>query len=227
MKNLNKSKKILLIVLLINLILICSCMHVVKAEDEGIEPHNEGEIINNEENPEEGQNEGENGQEGLLGGEAGENGEVVDQEPKNSIERIDVTAFLNKDGSANMTEVWKANMVTGSEITRIYTDFSSYKISNLSVEDKTTGRKYTYVENWNNVEGKENRDDKCGIVDLESIVNICWGIGEYGSHEYIVRYTISNFVQDYSNYQLVYLKIFQDNMDPIPRKSKTNGIFRF
>ena len=220
MGRVKKPIKIFLIILMINIILICSNIYMVKAE-EGQEPVIEGEENNNE-NPE-GENSPEGidlsgieGADGLLGGLTGE---AVQEGPKNVIERVDITAHLNKDGSANMTEVWNVNMVTGTELTRIYTDFSSYKASNLSVLDKTTGRQYTFVDNWNDITEKADRDDKCAIVDLGNLVNICWGIGEYGRHEYIVRYTISDFVKDYTSYQLVYLKVLQDNMDPAPRKS--------
>lgn len=215
--------KSLLVVLIVNFVLIYSSVSGVKAE-EGIEQTSENEISNEEgNNPEETNSEdkenseGENPIDGMTNIEGLEG--ITQEEPKNTIERLDVTAFLNHDGSANITELWKTNMITGTELTRIYTDFSSYKISNLTVEDRTTGRKYTYDENWNNLIGKEARDNKCGIVDLGNVVNICWGIGEYGTHEYVVRYTISDFVKDYESYQLIYLKVIQDNMDPVPRKS--------
>lgn len=253
MRNLKQLKKVLLIVLMINLVLMCFGISKVKAEEP--EQGNEGEIINEEVKPEarqvenggenqgdgenqlegenQGGNEGQNPEEGeidlsgvtnieeLLGGMQGENQENNEnQGPTNAIARVDITAHLNKDGSAAITEVWQTNMQTGSEMTRIYTDFSSYSIKDLSVKDETTGRQYTYVDSWNTLTGKENRDDKCGVVNLGSVVNICWGIGEYGEHKYIVRYTITDFVKDYSSYQLVYLKMLQDNMDPVPGKAK-------
>lgn len=249
MRNLKNVTKIILAVLIINFVLSFTNIYSVRAEEVNNNPEqtNEGEVNNNEGNSE-GENqqevdngaEGENinpeenplegidlsgaqGVEGLLGGETGEGGVV--EGPKNIIERVDITAHLNHDGSASMTEVWNTNMITGTELTRIYTEFSSYKVSELSVVDETTGRQYTYIEDWNANTDKAFRDDKCGIVDMGNLVNICWGIGEYGRHKYIVRYKIADFVKDYSGYQLVYLKILQDNMDPAPRKSKNNDIF--
>lgn len=201
-----KLKKIILLIFIINLILACFSTDTVRAEERVNEEIPKGEI---------------NSLEGIdLSSVEGILGEQTQEGPKNIIERLDITAHLNHDGSADMTEVWNVNMVTGKELTRIYTDFSSYKASNLSVEDTTTGRKYTFVNNWNELSSKDEKDDKCGIIDLESIINICWGIGDYGVHRYIVRYTISDFVKDYSTYQLVYLKILQDNMNPVPGKAK-------
>ena len=90
-------------------------------------------------------------------------------------------------------------------------------IQNLTVKDRY-GNKYETQSNWNSNGTFEGKKNKCGINIVDEGYEICWGISEYGKNLYTVTYEITNFVQDYSSYQMTYFTIVPTGIDPMPEK---------
>ena len=76
-------------------------------------------------------------------------------------------------------------------------------ISNFSVSDET-GRQYENLNIWNNEASFEDKKYKSGIKEIDNGVELCWGISEYGRKTYKLKYTIDNFVTQYTNVQGIY-----------------------
>lgn len=135
-----------------------------------------------------------------------------------AISSINIDVVINTDGTASITETWKTAIYSGTELYKPYYDLSTSEISNLSVTDET-GTEYTYLSNWDINADQSEKTNKCGIYTNGNETDICWGIGNYGEHTYTIKYTISNFVQQYDDYQLVYFTLLQDNMEPTPESA--------
>ncbi len=135
-----------------------------------------------------------------------------------SIESIDIEVYINEDGVASITEVWVCSIYSGTELYKPYYDLYTSEISDLSVTDET-GTVYTYLTDWDINASQSDKAGKCGIYISGDETDICWGIGEYGEHTYTITYTISNFVQQYDDYQNVYFTLLQDGMDPVPESA--------
>lgn len=156
---------------------------------------------------------------GLTEGENGENENKEAEEPKNIIERAEMTVKINQDGTANVAEVWTTDSKTGTDFSKRYEKLEKKNISNLSVTDET-GVKYEVLPEWNKDADREAKKNKCGVYEEDNVTYICWGIGDYGEHKYTIRYNLPCIIQEYDDYELLYFTFMHDNIDPAPQKGK-------
>lgn len=120
----------------------------------------------------------------------------------NSISSIDMDIFIDDYGNANVTEVWTCKTDQGTESYHPYYNLGNSKITNLTVSDKT--QNYTTLESWNTSGSLSSKAYKCGINKISNGVELCWGISNYGNNTYTVKYSISNFVSELTDSQMVY-----------------------
>lgn len=120
----------------------------------------------------------------------------------NSIEKISMDIYINKNGNAIVTEVWSCQASSGTEIYHPYYNLGNSKITNLTVSD--SGTTYQTLGNWTTSGSLQSKAQKCGIHNLSNGVELCWGISSYGFHTYTVKYTITNFIADLNDYQMIY-----------------------
>lgn len=121
----------------------------------------------------------------------------------NSINQITMDVYIDKSGNATVTEVWSANLTQGTEGYRIYGDLNKSSISNFTVSDDS-GRTYETLPNWNVNDSFSSKAYKCGIHDVSNGIELCWGISNYGTRTYILKYDINDFVTQYSDAQGIY-----------------------
>ena len=67
-------------------------------------------------------------------------------------------------------------------------------------------------------ESFENKAYKCGINKYGNEVELCWGISNYGYRTYVLKYKISNIVQQYTDTQGIYFNFL--NMDFVVYNAK-------
>ena len=120
----------------------------------------------------------------------------------NSIQSIAMDIFVNHNGDATVTETWRCNVTQGTEVYHPYYNLGNSVIKDLSVMDGNT--EYEQLEYWNTSGTLESKANKSGINQLSDGVELCWGISEYGSHTYTAKYTITNFVSETSDSQMIY-----------------------
>ena len=120
----------------------------------------------------------------------------------NSIQSISMDIFIDDSGDAYVTETWKCNVNQGTEVYHPYYNLGKSVIKDLTVMDGNT--KYTYISYWNTSGTFESKANKCGINQISNGIELCWGISEYGSHTYIAKYTITNFVAETTDAQMIY-----------------------
>lgn len=132
----------------------------------------------------------------------------------NSMESLDFKVELQPDGSGVVTELRKMNMSEDTEIYIVMDNLGGSEISNFSVSD--SGTPLAYEPNWNVDASREEKAGKYGIVETSSGYELCWGIGEYGYHEYTVTYTISGMVRQLEDGQGMNWKLFDGdgNINP-------------
>ena len=158
----------------------------------------------------------------------------------NSISSIEMDVNIDENGNAHVTEVWEASLYQGTEGYRGFknTAYSNFSISNFSVEmadnsyrtslsflknmesyeqtqyqnsDILETTKFSYVDKWNTEASFSDKKYKCGIHKISKGVELCWGISQYGSNKYILKYTINNFVSQYTDTQGIYFNLL--NLD--------------
>ena len=120
----------------------------------------------------------------------------------NSIEKISMDIYIDKDGDASVTEVWNCQASSGTEVYHPYYNLGKSKITNLTVSD--SGVDYQTLSSWSTSGSLQSKAKKCGINKVSNGVELCWGISNYGSHTYTVKYTITNFIADLNDSQMIY-----------------------
>ena len=120
----------------------------------------------------------------------------------NSINKISMDIFVDKDGNANITEVWNCSTNKGTECYHPYYNLGSSKITNLEVSEN--GNKYTTLSSWKTSGTISSKANKCGFNKVSNGIEICWGMSSYGTHTYTVKYTITNFVSNLNDSQMIY-----------------------
>jgi len=127
----------------------------------------------------------------------------------NSIEKISMDIYIDKDGDASVTEVWNCQASSGTEVYHPYYNLGKSKITNLTVSD--SGVDYQTLSSWSTSGSLQSKAQKCGINKVSNGVELCWGISNYGSHTYTVKYTITNFIADLNDSQMIYWTLIPYN----------------
>ena len=135
----------------------------------------------------------------------------------NSINDIDIDVYIDKNGDANVTETWKEWLNEGTEGYKEYKNLGNSEISDFQVFDDT-GKEYQYQDRWLTSESFENKAYKCGINKYGNEVELCWGISNYGYRTYVLKYKISNIIQQYTDTQGIYFNFL--NMDFVVYNAK-------
>ncbi len=120
----------------------------------------------------------------------------------NSISSIDMDIYLDDNGTAHVTETWRANLNQGTEGYKPYYNIGNAKITNFKVSEN--GRTYTYNDYWNTNASFDEKAYKNGINYISNGLELCWGISEYGSHTYVLKYDIEGFVASLTDADMIY-----------------------
>ena len=120
----------------------------------------------------------------------------------NSIQSISMDIYVDDKGDAHITETWKCNVTQGTEVYHPYYNLGNSEIKDLTVTDGNT--RYTTLSTWNTSGSLASKANKCGINKISNGVELCWGISKYGSHTYTAKYTITNFVSETTDAQMIY-----------------------
>ena len=141
----------------------------------------------------------------------------------NEIYSLDITADIDNYGNAKITEVWDMYVDEGTEVYKPMGNLDNSILSNFRVIDES-GTVFENIGSWNVSAGLEDKKYRNGINDVGDHIELCWGMGSYGSHIYTISYDVSNFVRVY-DYDVVYWKFVNDSMDPAPNKININVNF--
>ena len=117
-----------------------------------------------------------------------------------AIPSITVDVQLKKDGSSVITEVWDVRGVSdGTEYYKALYNMKGMIVHSLLVSDES-GKQYKTLENWDTKRSREEKAGTCGILKTSQGYELCWGIGNYGDHQYTIQYTLDGLVKDYGDY---------------------------
>ena len=134
----------------------------------------------------------------------------------NKLNKISMDIYVDDNGNAHITEVWNAKLSEGTEGYHPYYNLGNSYISDYSVTDDS-GTTYTYKEKWNIKDSFDSKKYKNGIYEDGNEVDLCWGISEYGSRTYTLKYTINNFIYNTTDgTQILFWQLIPYDMKPKP-----------
>lgn len=116
---------------------------------------------------------------------------------ENRVPEMEIEVALRQDGSAYVTQIWQTDTDEGTEFYLARNDSGYLTITDFSVSDQNGA--YTFVEDWDIDASFEEKAGKCGIVETDDGVELCWGISEYGENRYAIEYVIHDLVGSYSD----------------------------
>ena len=115
---------------------------------------------------------------------------------------VDMKIDIEKDGTANITEIWDVKASGGSEWYKQIIDLGNSDLSNYKVS--MDGKELLYKQYWN-ING--SMDEKAGYYGINGIsdgLELCFGKTDKKRHKFILTYTISNYVFNTNDSQVLY-----------------------
>ena len=133
-----------------------------------------------------------------------------------SISNLDIRVEVEKDGSAWITQTWDAE--AGNSGTEFYIpvgNLGPMTVSRLSVSEN--GQAFESLGNkWDVDRSRSWKTGKCGIVPKSNGVELCWGLGESGPHQWKARFYVTGLVQAYDDADAFNFQFVNRGMDPAP-----------
>ena len=111
-----------------------------------------------------------------------------------SIRNVDIRVELATDGSAWITQKWDVWAASGTEWYIPVENLGPMTVSSLSVsEDGHTFQ--SLGDDWDVNASRSQKAGKCGVVRKRNGVELCWGLGELGEHNWTARFHVTGLVQ--------------------------------
>ena len=113
------------------------------------------------------------------------------------VPEIEIDVTLRNDGSAYITQTWTTDTDEGTEFYLACHDSGYLTITDFTVMDDNGP--YAFVEDWNVNASFEEKAGKCGVLETDEGVELCWGISTYGQNRYTIKYILHDLVGSYSD----------------------------
>jgi hypothetical protein len=125
------------------------------------------------------------------------------------INNFDMNIYVDPNGTAHVTETWDATANMGTEFYHSYYNYgnSEFKDFTVTMDDKA----YTNIGTWDLNASLEQKAYKNGFNYVDSGIELCFGKTSMGRHTYVSKYTISNFVLETTDSQIVYWTLLPYN----------------
>ena len=135
----------------------------------------------------------------------------------NSVSNINMNIYIDNNGNATITEIWDAILDYGTEGYHPYYNLGEAYISDVNVS--MDGHKFETVDSWNINNSFSEKAYKAGLYEAGSgEYDICFGISEYGTHQYSISYKINNFIVRLNDADMLYWNLFPKDFNTSPNK---------
>ena len=144
-----------------------------------------------------------------------------------NIRDVDIRVELEKDGSAWVTQVWKAE--AGSSGTEFYIpveNLGPMTIGHLAVSENGVAFE-SLGDKWDVDKSRSYKTGKCGIVRKSGGAELCWGLGDSGDHVWTVRFHLTGLVQSYNDADAFNYMFVNKGMNPAPEHARVTIVPAF
>ncbi len=141
-----------------------------------------------------------------------------------SIRSVNTEVVLNYDGSAEVTQTWDVEVVSGTEWYIPVSNLGKMTLTDFSVSEN--GKEYINEgRNWDTDRSLSQKAGRCGIVDNGSSgVELCWGQGNYGRHVWVCKYHLTGLVQSLEDYDAFNYQFVNPGLIATPRSASIRFI---
>ena len=134
-----------------------------------------------------------------------------------AIRQIKLDVELLDDGSARVQEFWDICVASGTEWYLVRDNLQDIVIDDLRVSDES-GLSFDNIGDWDVDRSLEWKKGKCGIVHKRRGVELCWGVGSLGDHQYRVSYTMTNVIKSLNDYDMLHIQFVSPGLSAPPQK---------
>lgn len=115
------------------------------------------------------------------------------------INNMTIKAHLNKSGTMDVYETWDMNVYEGTEVYKTFASMHDQGLQLISVKEGS--HTFKKLNSWDTSASKSEKTYKCGLYDGDDGQEICFGIGSYGHHRYVMHYQVTHLVNQYKETQ--------------------------
>lgn len=119
---------------------------------------------------------------------------------------LEMNININKDGSANFTEVWNVKATQGTEWYKSMYNMGNMTLSNYKVS--MDGKDLSYTGIWDLSANMKEKDGKYGINYLDDGIELCFGKSDYKKHTFTLSYKLDNVIFNTVDSQVLYNTFF-------------------
>ena len=143
------------------------------------------------------------------------------------IRDVDIRVQVQRDGSAWITQVWDVDVnSSGTEWYMPIGHLGPMTVSSLEVSE--SGRSYDALgDDWDIHRSREWKKGKCGIVRKSDGVELCWGLGDPGNHQWTARFHVTGLVQAYDDADAFNFMFVNRGMSPAPAHARVTVVPAF
>src|SRR5699024_2866517 len=133
------------------------------------------------------------------------------------LEDLHIDVVIKNDDSAEITEKRTANLTEGTENYIVIENLGKSDIEELVVRED--GQKYSYLDTRDIKASQADKSYKNGMTETKDGYELSWGIGDYGDHEYVLEYTVTNFIKQLNDdSQMLFWQFVNDETNIPPEK---------
>lgn len=132
------------------------------------------------------------------------------------LNQLYIHAYIHENGSATISEYRHAYLTEGTENYDVIENLGESEIFNFEVRENDIW--YEYVRNWDIDASREEKTFKNSILKTDDGYELVWGIGEYGEHEYEIRYVVTNFIKQLKDSQILFWRFINDETNIPPQE---------
>jgi len=132
----------------------------------------------------------------------------------NDITKITMDIYVDENGNAHITEEWSAILSSGTEGYKPYYNLGESEIKNFKVS--LNNQEFTTLPYWDVDASFESKKYKAGINEVSDGYELCFGISHYGTNIYKMNYTITNFVSELEDSQMIYWQLIPYDLSDKP-----------
>ena len=117
-----------------------------------------------------------------------------------TIYSVNMDINILEDGTANVKETWDVKASSGSEWYKTMYELNNSELTNYKVT--MDGKELSYKD-WDVNETMSEKSGYYGINYTSNGIELCFGKSDYKRHTYVVSYTLSNYVFNTSDSQVL------------------------
>lgn len=132
----------------------------------------------------------------------------------NDIKKITMDVYVDNNGNAHIKEEWTATLSSGTEGYKPYYNLGNSEIKDFKVS--LNNKYFTTISSWDTSASFNEKSYKAGLNEIKNGYELCFGISKYGTNTYTMEYTITNFVSQTEDSDMIYWQLIPYDLSDKP-----------